>query len=643
MESYYLLYLAGVPFLGILAQWLAWYLRIPAILLLLVLGLSLGTFIHPDMQLAELIGQKGNPEIGITLMTPLISLAVAVILFEGGLTLKFSELQDVGNVVFRLCSVGVVVCWGLTACLANLLLGFDFSMAALLGAILVVTGPTVISPLLRFIQPARKLGSIVKWEGIVVDPVGALLAVLIFQVIAQPAGSTGFELVSILFHTAFISVFYSWLAGAILVYCVKRYWVPDYLQGVVFLTVALAIFALSDMWQKEAGLATVTLFGIYLANQKDVSLKHVLVFKEHLVVLFISCLFIVLGSRLNVLDLWKMDSGELLRVGGSGILFLLLMIFLVRPISVIVATIGTPLTIKERLFVSFLAPRGIVAAAVASVFALEISHLAHDHEGMSDIADQAAQLVPITFLVIIGTVAFYGLASGLIARKLGVALPNPQGLLIAGSDDWVRSFAKLLDNEGLPILLIDTNHRHVSEAKMAGLQAHCVSILSEYVHEELDLAGIGKMVLLTSNDEVNSLALQEGRHLFGTENVYQITPWDSATGRRESVADRLKGRLLFKQGYNYYHFKELFAKGYRFKRTQITEEFSYEAFQKQYEEEVILCFVIEENQKLLLNTVERQIEPKAGQVVITMVPREIDSPEQKEELQNSPSSSSEIS
>jgi NhaP-type Na+/H+ or K+/H+ antiporter len=444
------MYLVGVPLLGIACQWLAWRLRLPAILLLLLGGIALGHVIDPDHLLSQVTG--GTPESGPRLLFPVVSLAVAIILFEGGMSLRFRELGDGGPVVLRLVTIGAATTWLLTALAAEFVLHLNTRMAVLVGAILVVTGPTVVGPLLRHIRPKRRVGSIAKWEGIVIDPIGAVLAILVFEEALAASGQpsvTGMLLV--LLRCAGVAVVLGFVTAAFLVEALRRYWLPDYLQGVTFLAVALAAFAASNALQPESGLATVTLLGVVLANQRKVSVRHVVEFNEHLGVLLISCLFVVLGSRLNI--------GAITSLGMSGALFLALLILVIRPASVFGACIGTATTYRERLLLAFLAPRGIVAAAVASLFALKVATIASENVAL---AEQAEQLVPITFLVIVGTVSIYGLLAAPLARRLGLADPNPQGLLIAGASDWVRNVAKALKDEGFAVLLLDTNDVHVS-------------------------------------------------------------------------------------------------------------------------------------------------------------------------------------
>ncbi len=600
----FMYYLAGVPLLGIVAQWLAWRLRLPAILLLLGFGMLLGLVVRPDQMLAELTGS--DPSVGPKLLFPIVSLAVAAILFEGGLTLRFSELKRAGSIVLRLVSIGAAVTWVLSSLAAWLLLRMDGRLAVLLGAILVVTGPTVVIPLLRHIRPARHIGSIAKWEGIVIDPVGAVLAVLVFEhlFLHSRDASVGTTLLS-LTETVVIGLLLGWGAARLLAQALRRYWIPDFLHGAVFLTSTLGAYAVSNYLQPESGLITVTLMGVVLANQKDIRIHHVLEFKEHLSILLISLLFIVLGSRLHLQDL--------LSVAPSGLLFLAVLIVVVRPAAVFAATIGSDLSLSERIFLSFLAPRGIVAASVASVFALKLVSLTDPP------ATGSGEVVPLTFLVIVGTVSIYGLLAGPLARRLQLADPSPQGVLFAGAEPWIREIARTLHNEGFAVLLIDTNFANVAESRMAGLPADCSSILSEHVREELDLSGIGRLLAMTVNDEVNTMAVREFTHQFGRANVYQLASPDRNSGKRASVAEPLRGRKLFGEPWHHHELALRLANGSVIKRTQLTDTFSYEAFQQRYGPTAILLFVVDQEGRLLVRSADEKTVPRPGQVVIAMV------------------------
>lgn len=618
-EHLFSFFLVLVPLLGILAQWLAWRLQIPSILLLLGFGLCLGIWISPDEVLTNLTGAEEN--VGPRILFPIVSLSVAVILFEGGLTLRWSQLGDAAGVVARLILVSSAITWVGTAILAKYLLGFSWPLAWLLGAVLMVTGPTVVGPLLRQIRPTRRVSSVLQWEGILIDPVGAVAAVLVYEVIAHSHFSV-FETVVIVVQTLAIGAGLGGLAAMLLVLALRKYFIPDFLHGVFFLVVALASFWVSNLMREESGLVTVTVLGICLANQKYVSVEHVLEFKEHLRVLLISCLFIVLGSRLQL--------SALAEIGWGGIPFVLLLVFLVRPISVYLSTLGAKWDSNEKLFVGLVAPRGIVAAAVASVFGLKLVSLSES----SEVAEYAKAdlLAPVTFLVILGTVMMCGLGAGPLARKLGLADASPQGILFAGASRWVRELALALQKFEIRTLLIDTNYGNVTAARMAGLDAKCGNILSEHVQEEQNLAGIGNFLAVTPSDEVNTLAAMEYTHVFSRARVFQLTSSGKDHGRWQSIPESKRARLLFSSDINHARLEDLFEKGALIKTTHITEEFSLDSFRETHGEDALVLFALDSDRKLKISTTDATLEPATGDTLIAVVPsRDADENREAEE------------
>lgn len=595
-----LVFFGAVLGLGIAAQWLAWRLRLPSILLLLAFGFTVGWLSgdNPDIP-----GTSITDEIVTTkLLFPAVSLAVAVIMFEGGLTLRFRDLDDSGSVVWRLVTVGALITWALAAIAAYWCVGLEARTATLVGAILIVTGPTVITPLLRHVRPNRRIGSVIKWEGIVIDPIGAVLAVLVFDaLLVDKAGEVMWILAKILLVGAGLGLG----TAFVLVQLMRRYWIPDFLHNSVFLAAGVGTFALSNQIAPEAGLVTVTILGIALANQKSIPVNHVVEFKENLRVVLISCLFIVLAARIGI--------DEIISLGWGGLVFVLILIFIIRPLATMASTWGSELTWNERWFLAFLAPRGIVAAAVSSIFALELA--AHSHYEAS--AAEADRIVSLTFLVIVGTVTFYGLAAAPLARFLGLAVKKHQGVLFAGGSNWVLPFAKAIYDEEIPVLIVDTNFRHVSEARMLGLPCSCASVVSDYM-EETDLGGIGRLLAVTPNDDLNTLAVMEYAPLFGRAEVYQLPFRELVAGRRETSAHN-RGRYLFGQDATHSKLAFRVATGAQIKKTKITEEFTYEDFLQLYGEDTVLMGVLTENRQLNFATAGNELIPKPGQTVIAMV------------------------
>lgn len=585
--------LAGIVVIGIAAQWLSWRLRLPAIFLLLLAGFVAGGvtgWIDPD----GLLGAA---------LFPIVSLSVAIILFEGGLSLDIAELAKIGRVVRNLASIGVVATWVLSAIAARFLLGFDWPLSALLGAILVVTGPTVIIPLLRHIRPTAKLGSAIRWEAIVNDPTGAILAVLVFNAIVVGEGQEGISAAVLGVVKALGAGGALGLAGAgLIVLLLKRYWVPDFLQSPVTLAVVMVVFSLSDLVLSESGLLAVTVMGSALASQNVVTVRHIVEFKENLRVLLISALFVILAARLPISDPAYSDPGSLL--------FLAVLILVVRPAAVALSTIGTFLTWRERVFLGFMAPRGIVAAAVASIFSLELMELGYPG---------AEKLAPVMFLVIVGTVALYGLGAGRVARWLGVATPNPQGMLLLGASGWVRAVAQALKAEGVEVTLVDSNRKNVAQARQDGLEAKCDNILAEYAFEDLELDGIGRFLALTPNDEVNSLATVHASDVFERSNVYQLAPEGADEGGRlTEMPAHLQGRILFDTVATHAEITKRFAQGATIKRTGLTDEFGFDEFVEHYRGAALPLFVVTETRKVRVLEAQRKVPVKAGQTLISL-------------------------
>ncbi len=598
-----LTYFTLVLALGIAAQWLAWKCKLPSILVLLAFGFGLGQFAGATID---------DYLVGDSVLLSAVGLCVAIILFEGGLTLKFSDLKESGTPVIRLCVLGVAISFFLSYAAMKYVLGFDWRVAALLGAILVVTGPTVIAPLLRHIKPSRKIGNVVKWEGIVIDPIGAMLAVLVYQVaIAGNVDAAREEILRAIGLTLLVGVVLALVLAKIIELLLKFHLIPDYLHSVFLLAVTATAFAVSNAIQAESGLLTCTVLGIALANQKSVSVKHILEFKENLRVLIISVLFIVLSGRVALSAL-----NEAL-LPGLGLLAML--IFVVRPLSVFGANLfSKQVTFKEQVFLSAMAPRGIVAAAVTAVFALEFDHAVQQGRMSQEIGLASHQMVPLVFIVIVGTVAFYGLLSGPLARRLGLASENPRGVLFAGAGQWARLVAKALKDDGHHVLLLDTNYNNVARAKLDGLSAVRANILSEYVEDELELTGLGQLITTTPNDEVNSLAAHHFIHVFGSENVWQVAPIDDDDHHQTAVASHLRGRICFPSRPQFNKLERFAAEGAVIKKTTITEQFTFEHFQKIYGEEHVLLFRVTEDKGLEV-AYDKMRTPSPGTTLYAMI------------------------
>ncbi len=587
------LQLAGIVILGILVQWIAWRVRCPSILLLLAVGALAGPvsgWLHPD----QVYGQ---------LLLPLVSLSVGVILYGGGLSLKFRELRHVGSVFVRLATVGVAVSWLTGAVAAHFLLGLPWPVATLLGAIMVVTGPTVIGPILRHLRLRGRIGVLLKWEGIVIDPLGATLSLLAFTMVEAEALRDGIMAAAVhLGVSLVVGVLAGYLAAGVLVVAFSRFWVPDFLHNPVSLMFMFGTHTAANLVQDESGLLAVTVMGIALANQKSVSIRHVIEFKDNLTILLVSMLFIILSAR--------MSPDDLRGLGWESLVFVAVMVLVARPASVLSATWGSSLTWQERIFLCCMAPRGIVAASVTSVFALNLVTLGYPH---------AVQMIPLTFLLVFVTVLLYGTIAMPLARWLGLIQTNPQGILFIGADLWVRALARALHEEGCPVVLIDTDWEKVSHARLAGLPCLHGSALAEETREDIDYTGLGRMLAVTSNNEVNSLACLRYTEDFGRQEVYQLTLATAREGRHEPVSQEHRGRLLFGPDRTYSALLEWTGRQPSVRKTRLTTASDFKYFHAERENRLAPLCVLKPNGTIQIVTVNEPADARAGDLVFSLV------------------------
>ena len=584
-----MLALAGLAGGGLAAQWLAWRIRIPVIIVLLVAGLAagpIGGVLDPDALFGELL-------------FPVVSLAVGIVLFDGSLHLGVKQLRAAGRVSLMLITVGATISFLLTTGLAMVLLDRKAGQAAMLGAILVVTGPTVIGPLLRQVRPRGRVGPILQAEGILIDPLGAVMALLVFEVVhaEQSDGAIG-AVLSILARVAASGVVLGVLGAALIVVLLRYYLVPDHLQQAVVLAAVVTSFALADHFQEESGLLAVTVMGLVLANQQKVSVERVAEFNETLQVLLVSGLFLIIAARLDL---------DELRSGLTGNLLLLVaLVLVVRPLSVLASTIGSGLERRERAFLAWIAPRGIVAAAVSSVFALRL-----DEAGLEGGAELAASVV----VVIIGTIALAGLTARPLARKLELAQSDPSGVLIIGAHKWGRDLSAVLQEYGVKTKIVERDRAKATTARMAGIDVHFGSILADRTMETLDTEGIGHLLAVTGSDELNVIAAERLRSVFGSGRVWRLPP-DPDVSANNKFPEHMPGRLLFAPWATERAIDERIDNGSVIKGTGLTEAFDWDAFCEKNPDSLVLALVRDGVPTIV--AAEQPVTGRPGDVVISL-------------------------
>ena len=511
-----MLELAGIIILGILAQWVAWRFKIPAILPLILIGLLVGPiaaeFLTDDK--TKYIEPIWNGTYGLFPGDGLyyfVSLAISIILFEGGLTLKRDEIKNVGPVITKLITLGSSVTFFGAGFLAHYIFDLSWEVSFLFSGLIIVTGPTVITPILRNIPLRKDISAVLKWEGILIDPIGALVAVLVFEFISVGGGS-GFTKTALtefgkilLFGTSFGFTF-----AHALTFIINKKWVPHYLLNVVSLSTVLFVFVESEIFAHESGLLAVVVMGMVLGNGKLKNLKELLYFKESLSVLLISILFILLSANINMVDLMLLYNWK------TALLFFLI-VFIIRPLGVFLSTYKSNLKFKEKLFISWVGPRGIVAAGIASLFGSKL--LKQGVEG----AEYITQLV---FMIVLGTVLLNATTARLFAKIVGVFLKNSDGILIVGASKASRLIANYLQNSGKRVVLIDANTSFIEHSNNQGLEAYVVNIYDDDLTDNIELNDIGYLIALSGSDAVNKFAVKNFATTFGEHGSFRLISAD---------------------------------------------------------------------------------------------------------------------
>ena len=583
-----LLSLVSVGLLSIACQYLAYKIRLPAILPLLIVGIVVGP-VFGVLNADSLFGD---------LLFPVVSLSVAIILFEGSLTLKFSDIAGHGNMVRNLCSIGVVVTWIVAATAAHYSLDLSWQLSFLFGAIVTVTGPTVIVPMLRTVRPKTNLANILRWEGIVIDPIGALLAVLVFEFIVASQETAITHTLIAFGKTVGIGSVLGLAAGYLLGLSIRKEWIPHYLLNTAVLTIILGVFAASNYVAHESGLLAVTIAGMVLANMKDVDVEDILEFKETLSVLLISGLFILLATRLNL--------QSVIDVGWGSVVVLSAIMFVARPLSVMASSIGTGLKLNDRVAQMVLTP----------VIKMELEEIGYEGAGI---------IVPIVFMVIIATVVVQSLTSRTVASLLKVRAPAPTGYLIFGGSKFNRALACEMLNQKLDVTIADTNWDAIREARMMDIPVYFGNPMSDHAARHLDLNTFGTVLIMSPYKQLNPLIAYHFEYTMGKDKVWALTNNEQSTRPSHQVSEQYAKKLtLFDEGVTYGYLASAIARESQVKTTRLSEEFSYEQYIKQYGERATPLIAINAEGKSYTFINGNSIEPKAGWRLISLIEPERD-------------------
>ncbi|SLN14221.1 K(+)/H(+) antiporter NhaP [Roseovarius gaetbuli] len=580
---------ALVGALGVGAQWLAWRLRMPAIVLMLLAGLAVG----PGLGLFDPARDIGP------LMGPMVAIAVAIILFEGGLTLNIHSLRGAAEGVWRLVLIGAPVGWLGSTLALHYAAGLEWSIAAVFGGIMIVTGPTVIAPLLRQARLTRRPAQLLQWEAIVNDPVGALAAVLAFEVVlVLNTSETAASAVWAMARGITIAIALGLAAGWGLSRVFRDGKVPEYMKVPVLFAVLLGVFALSDGVLHESGLLTVTVMGVYIANADLPSYAELRRFKEHATVLLVSGVFILLAASMNLEALALLDA--------RAAIFVVVTILLVRPLTVLLSLIGTKLPLNERLLVAFTGPRGVVLVAVAGLFGERLVAL-----GFED----AARLTPLAFALVAATVVLHGFSLRPMGQLLGLAGQGTPGVIITGGSQFATSLGRALQAIEVPVLISDPNRSRLRSAREAGLPTFFGDILSEAAEHGVEIMNFGRILAVSDNDAYNTLVATDLAPEFGRDNVFQLRRAKQEHARHALPAS-LGGRIILGD-LGHYELAKRMTEGWSVRTTTLSETYDFDAWQADNPEAVILA---ELNSSGALTFITSETKPKwaSGHSVIAV-------------------------
>ncbi|MEM6414200.1 MAG: sodium:proton antiporter [Pseudomonadota bacterium] len=581
---------AIIGVLGVGAQWVAWRFNLPGIVLMSIAGVIAGPvtgFLWPAGYDPSTASAPPMETLFGDFYKPIIGVAVAVILFEGGLTLNFSEIKDFGKSVRRLVFPGAPLAWGLGSLAGRFIGGLTWEASILFGGIMVVTGPTVIVPLLRQAKLKQRPAALLKWEGIVNDPLGALFAVFAYEIVTLDFSATftnaavhsPTDLIGALIIGSALAAGWGFALGRGTAHVFHRGWAPEYLKPPLLLVLVLLCFEVANLLQEEAGLVAVTAMGVTIANSRIASINELRLFKENAAVLLVSGVFVILTANLTPSTLGAIDT--------RAILLILAMLFVVRPIAIMLSTIGAGLSVKERILISWIAPRGIVAVAVTSFFgAAMVSHFADVTTGLDASAKAAAltqiesaqKLIPLAFAMVFSTVVLHGFTIGPLARLLGLSFTDRPGVLISGASNWSIAFAEKLVEMEVPVVLADTSWRRLAPARLANIPTYYGEILSEVTEHHLDLNRFGVLIAISSNEAHNALVCTDLAPEMGRAAIYQVNARGKDEEDRRALSYTLQGRTFLHNATPLDVLQRRMFAGWTFQRTRISSAYPPEQY-----------------------------------------------------------------
>ena len=554
-ESNPALTLALAMCFGILVQVISRHIKMPGIVLLLGVGILLG----PDM-----LGLIHPASLGKA-MHMIVGFAVAVILFEGGMNLRLNHIKREQQVIRQLITVGALVTAIGGVISSKLIIGWDWRNSILFGVLIIVTGPTVITPLLKRLRFRRSVSTVLEAEGVLLDAIGAVLAVVVLEVALSPSGLS--------FITGFFHIISRLLSGVIfgaagglglaLLLRIRRF-IPESLENVFTLSMVFALFQISNTMSAESGVVAVTIAGLVVGNTKTAVRRELRDFEEEMTVLLIGMLFILLAADVQIVKLTSL--------GWRGISLVLVISFILRPLAVFAGTWGSELNLKQKTLLSWIAPRGIVAAAVASLFSMELE--AHGFDG--------TQLQAMVFLLIILTVLQAGLTGGIIASLLGLRKKTGTGWVILGVNPISRAIANILTANNEDVLCIDENPKECKQAEKDGIRVLYGNGLDSNILYRAEIDSKAGIIGMTRNEEVNFLFSKKVKDIIKLHNVLGVVKND-AEGVTTDMVLEMGGKVACGRAFDIEKWSMLLERGHaeiQIWRAEIIKNQSLEIYKK---------------------------------------------------------------
>lgn len=526
-----MLELAGILIIGIIAQWVAWRINIPAILPLILIGLAFGplsTFITVDGTKMIEPMYDAHHQNGLfpgELLFNFVSLAIGIILFEGGLTLNMKEVSEVGQVISRIISIGSLVTFIGGGIGVHYILDLNWELSYLFSGLIIVTGPTVIAPILRSLPLNKNVSTVLKWEGILIDPIGALVAVLVYDfIISGEEGNFTFVAIGAFLKIVVVGVSLGFTAAHFLAWMIRKKMVPHYLLNIFALALVLGVYVSADIMAHESGLLATVVMGMVLGNLDVSEVKGILDFKEALSILLISILFILLSANIDIEHL------QLIANWNLALLFLFVILIL-RPLGIFASTIKSPLSIREKLFISWVGPRGIVAAGVASLFGMKLT---------GKVAG-AEYIAPLVFMIVAGTVLINATTAKLVARYLGVLKTSGEGIVILGANEAARLIAKYLVGKKKELTIIDRSEPMIAKAKQDGIPSLQLDIYKDDLDDYFPIVDSNTFMAMTPSEDVNKHAIGLFKGKKNIKNAYRLISESELKSNKKSYVPPVDG------------------------------------------------------------------------------------------------------